>query len=160
MPATAASALTRSSARTDLVEPIRDVSHAVIRHIVPHILAAGMEKSTFWPLHQLERAGEHHPSELAHRLGVSPAACTATMDALVALGYVVRRPSVEDRRQIVLRVTPKGRRALETVWRRFAASLEPFLAGLPPGDVAVTARTLTTIAARLDAELAPGEASA
>ena len=157
MPAVASSALSSESGENELLEPIRDVSHAVIRLLVPHVIAAGMAPSTFWPLHHLDRSGERHPGELARRLGVTPATCTASVDQLVALGFVARRPSVEDRRQIELRVTPKGHRALETIWRRFDASLGELLVGIPPGDIAITARTLTTIASRLRPEVHGGE---
>jgi DNA-binding MarR family transcriptional regulator len=134
---------------TDLLEPIRDVSHAVIQRLVPAVLASGLDKATFWPLHYLDRGNERHPGELARRMGVTPAACTSSVDQLVEGGYVVRRPSDDDRRQIVLVVTPKGRRTLDAVWRRFDASLESVLAGIPRDEVAVTARTLRTIASRL-----------
>lgn len=130
----------------DLVEPIRDVSHEILRLIVPEMVAEGMAPSTFWPLHHLDRTKERHPSRLARRLGVTPAACTASVDQLVERGYVVRRPSEADRRQIELAVTPKGHRALEAVWRGFATSLEERLVGIPPDELAVTARTLSTVA--------------
>ena len=142
----------RDVSETDLLEPIRDVSHEVIQLLTPGVVAADLEKSTFWPLHHLDRGTERHPSELARRLGVTPATCTAAVDHLVARGYVVRRPSERDRRQIVLVVTPKGHRTLEAVWRRFDASLREVLEGIPPGDIVVTARTLRTIATRLRTE--------
>jgi len=134
---------------SDLLEPIRDVSHEIIRLIVPHMVAAGMAPSTFWPLHHLDRSEEPYPSKLARRLGVTPAACTASVDQLVELGYVVRRTSESDRRQVVLAVTPKGHRALEAVWRHFGSSLRERLVGIPPEDLATTARTLVTVSARL-----------
>jgi len=142
----------RAVSDTDLLEPIRDVSHAVIQLLAPQVVASDLGPSTFWPLHHLDRGTERHPSELARRLGVTPATCTAAVDQLVERGYVVRRPSERDRRQIVLVVTPKGHRTLEAVWRRFDASLREVLEGIPPEDIAVTARTLRTIAEQLRAE--------
>jgi DNA-binding MarR family transcriptional regulator len=152
MTGAASTVVRREAFETELLAPIRDVSHAVLRLLVPHIVAAGMEKSTFWPLHYLDGGGQLHPGALARRLGVTPATCTASVDQLVELGYVARRPSVQDRRQIELRVTPKGHRALEGVWRNFDGALKEVLVGLPPADVTVTARTLATIAARLRTE--------
>ena len=142
----------RDVSDTDLLEPIRDVSHEVIQLLAPEVVAAELGPSTFWPLHHLDRGTERHPGELARRLGVTPATCTTAVDHLVAHGYVVRRPSERDRRQIVLVVTPKGHRTLEAVWRRFDASLREVLVGIPPEDIAVTARTLRTIATQLRAE--------
>jgi DNA-binding MarR family transcriptional regulator len=152
----------RDHSETDLLEPIRDISHALIQMLAPQVVAAGLLPSTFWPLHHLDRGKERHPGELARRLGVTPATCTASVDQLVERGYVVRRPSEGDRRQIVLVVTPKGHRALESVWRRFDASLREVLAGIPDEDIAVTAQTLRTISAQLrkDGPSAPEEVAA
>jgi len=155
MAAGASSASAREFSETDLLEPIRDVSHAVIQLLAPHVVASEMGPSTFWPLHHLDRGQLRHPGELARRLGVTPATCTSTVDQLVERGYVVRRPSERDRRQVVLAVTPKGHRTLETVWRRFDASLREVLVGISPADIEVTARTLRTIATKLRHEAAP-----
>lgn len=144
------------ASETDLLEPIRAVSHAIIHRLTPIVVASGLAPSTFWPLHYLDRGKERHPGELARRMGVSAPACTSSIDQLVALGYVVRRPSVDDRRQVVLAVTPKGRRALEAVWRRFDASLGSVLAGFRPEEIEVTARTLREIAERLRLETSAG----
>ena len=145
----------RELTETDLLEPIRDVSHAVIQLLAPQVVAADLGPSTFWPLHHLDRGKERHPSELARRLGVTPATCTASVDQLVERGFVVRRPSERDRRLVVLVVTPKGHRTLEAVWRRFDSSLREVLAGIPSEDIAVTARTLRTIATQLRNEGVP-----
>ena len=137
---------------TDLLEPIRDVSHAVIHRLAPYVVEAGLAPSTFWPLHFLEIGESRHPGELARRLGVTAPASTSCVDQLVRLGYVQRRTSEEDRRQVVLDVTPKGRRALARIWERFDTSLGEALEGLPPSEIATTARTLRAIAARLREE--------
>ncbi|HTT14988.1 MAG TPA: MarR family winged helix-turn-helix transcriptional regulator [Thermoplasmata archaeon] len=148
----------RSAAKTELLEPIRDFSHGVVQLLKPEIVATGLAPSAFWPLHHLDRGPERHPGELARRLGITPAACSASVDQLVAGGYVARRPSERDRRQILLVVTPKGHRTLEAIWKKFDASLRDLLTGIPEEDVAVTARTLRTLAQRLQAERpAPAE---
>lgn len=139
----------RLPSEPDLLEPIRDVSNAVMHLLGPPVVAAGLAPSTFWHLHHLERGHERHPSDLARRLGVTPAACTSAVDHLVDHGYVVRRASAADRRQILLEVTPKGRRTLDAIWRQFDASLREVLAGVPARDLAITARTLREISDRL-----------
>lgn len=148
MASSSASLLAKAS-DTDLLEPIRDISRALVHRLAPQLVAAGLAPSTFWPLHHLDQGHGRHPGELARRLGVSPATCTASVDQLVAFGYVVRRPSPSDRRQVLLAVTPKGRRALDSVWRGFDRSLRDVLRGIPFEDVRVTARTIRAIAERL-----------
>lgn len=143
------SLLAREATEAELLESIRDVSHAVLIGLKPQLAAAGLITPTFWHLHHLERSGVKHPGELARRLGITPATCTWSIDQLVEGGFVVRRPSETDRRQIVLAVTPKGRRTLEAIWRRFDESLQEALAATSPKDIAVTARTLRTVAEHL-----------
>ncbi len=142
----------REVIEADLLEAIRDVSQALITSMAPRFRAEGLIGPTFWHLHYLERGGAKHPSDLARRLGITPATCTWSVDQLVELGLVARRPSETDRRQVVLSVTPKGRRVLEAVWRRVDASLGEALAPLSHRDVAVTARTLRTVAEHLRKE--------
>jgi DNA-binding MarR family transcriptional regulator len=132
-----------------LLEPIRDIWHAVIQRLLPAVAAAWLGPSTFWQLYFLDRGKERHPGELARRIGITPGACTASVDQLVELGYVLRRTSVSDRRQIELVVTPRGHRALDVVWRSFDASLRGVLEGLPPEEIVATARTLRAISGRL-----------
>lgn len=135
----------REGTEADFLEAIRDVSHAIVARLNPSMAAEGFNPPMFWHLHYLERSGVKHPSELARRLRLSPATCTWSVDLLVGHGYVVRRPSERDRRQVVLEITPKGHRALESVWRRFDRSLREVLAPLPVKDVAITARTLRAV---------------
>ncbi len=139
----------RGVPEAELLEAIREVSHAVISRLMPQAISEGLAAPTFWHLHYLDHSGVRHPGELARRLGITPAACTWSVDQLVALGFVDRRPSETDRRQVVLAVTPKGHRTLASVWRRFDASLSGVLATLAPEDVAVTAETLRTLARHL-----------
>lgn len=144
-----------SSAETEqaeLLDAVRDAQQAIVVRLIPEVVARGLGGHLFWPLYYLGRGTDHHPGELARRLGITGPACTAAIDQLAAAGYVVRLPSQDDRRQVVLEVTPQGRRALAAMWRSFDASLSSALASLPREDVRVTARTLRAIAQRLRAE--------
>lgn len=84
-------------------------------------------------LHVLDNAeGELTPSELAKRLGLSPAATGRAVDALTRQGIVSRREDEEDRRVKRLALTEAGRDAVDriTTARRdglieLAASLAP-----------------------------------
>lgn len=138
------------ASQAELLDAIRDAQQAIVVHLIPQVVARGLPGHAFWPLYYLGRGTQHHPSELARRLGISGPACTAAVDQLVDGGYVVRHSSEDDRRQVVLAVTPKGRRTLDAIWRQFDASLSSALRALPPDEVEVTARTLRAIARRLN----------
>jgi DNA-binding MarR family transcriptional regulator len=145
----ARSSLVHTSAPTELLEPIQELSHSIIRRLKPFMASAGLAPSTFWPLHHLDRAGVVHPGDLARWLGATPATCTATIDQLVELGLVRRSRSETDRRQVELQVTPQGHKILETVWRNFDGALREGLAGVPAADVAATVRTMRTLSAQM-----------
>lgn len=150
----------REMIETELLEAIRDVSHAILTRLNPAMAAEGLNPPMFWHLHHLERSGVKHPGELARRLGITAAACTWSVDQLVELGLVARRPSERDRRQVVLELTPKGHRTLEAVWREFDVPLREVLAPLASKDVATTTKTLRTVALELRAGSSPAKAEA
>ena len=159
MPTTAAgtarSDLRGVSPEADLLDAMREVDQALKIRLIAKLVPRGLGNHAFWPLWYLGRGSEQHPGELAKRMALTPAALTATIDQLVEGGYVVRRPSSSDRRQIVLAVTAKGRRTVAELWQEFDASLKPALDALDPEDVRVTARTLREIAERLGSHAAP-----
>jgi DNA-binding MarR family transcriptional regulator len=67
-------------------------------------------------LHVLDNAeGELTPSELAKRLGLSPAAAGRAVDALTRQGIVARREDEEDRRVKRLSLTETGRSAVDRI---------------------------------------------
>src|SRR5437868_5700693 len=52
-----------------------------------------------------------HPGELARRCSISSSATTAALDGLVRGGYCVRTHSEEDRREVLVHMTPLGKEA-------------------------------------------------
>lgn len=73
--------------------------YLVLVHLVASRREAGMR--------QLARAGRHDAATM-----------TAVVDGLVRRGWVVRRRSAADRRRVVVRLTPKGRRIYQLATRR------------------------------------------
>ena len=69
-------------------------------------------------LHALRRRGEPYaagPTELAAELGVTGAAMTTRVDAMVRRGYVVRRHDRDDRRRNIVALTRKGVAAADRI---------------------------------------------
>ncbi|TDW21660.1 MarR family winged helix-turn-helix transcriptional regulator [Kribbella kalugense] len=81
------------------------------------VLAAyGLQSWEFKTLHMLRRGGTPYratPGELARQLGMSAAALTNRIDALVRRGYVERTQDRDDRRKVVATLTPAGRELWE-----------------------------------------------
>lgn len=67
-------------------------------------LAAGRREAA---MRQLARAGRHDPATM-----------TALVDGLLRRGWVARRRAVGDRRKVVVRLTPRGRRTYQLATRR------------------------------------------
>lgn len=64
---------------------------------------------------------------LAQHLRVSPATVSELVDALVAEGLIHREPDPDDRRAVVLELTPKGLRQRQQYERSVAAALAAVL---------------------------------
>jgi DNA-binding MarR family transcriptional regulator len=79
-------------------------------------------------IRMLGRRGEQSAVQLAAAAEVTPATVTPMLDHLVAAGLVERTRSEEDRRVVVNRLTPKGRRLHEQkdaeLTRKWAEALE------------------------------------
>jgi len=90
--------------RRELADDLQPVGLTTSRYLVlVHLAAARRELGML----QLARAGRHDPATM-----------TALMDGLVRRGWVARRRSATDRRRVVVRLTPRGRRLHQLATRR------------------------------------------
>ena len=64
----------------------------------------------------LERDGPMPAGELARAVGLTTGAVTAVLDRLERAGYARRTRDSEDRRRVLVEVTPKVRRAAEEIF--------------------------------------------
>jgi len=76
----------------------------------------------------LASRGPGNLAALAEHLGVNPSTATRSVDRLVAAKLVRRSVSREDRRNVILSVTPAGRRVVDQVTEHRQASLAGVLA--------------------------------
>lgn len=75
----------------------------------------GLTLPRFWALLYLARNKTTTMGELQERLLISPGSVTALVDGLVAEGLVTRQRSEEDRRVVMLSLSPAGAAVLEKV---------------------------------------------
>jgi DNA-binding MarR family transcriptional regulator len=94
----------------------------IVRHVssgkAQSVEALGMQMWECATLYALRRRGKPYaagPTELAAELGITGAAMTNRVDAMVRRGYVVRRYDRDDRRRNVLALTRKGVAAAERI---------------------------------------------
>ena len=66
----------------------------------------------------LGHRGEQTPTRVAKFLGVSKPAVTQIIDAMIRSGFVNRRAGLDDRREVELDLTMKGRRTFSAIRRK------------------------------------------
>jgi DNA-binding MarR family transcriptional regulator len=82
----------------------------------------------------LERNGSQSPAILSAFEHVSPPSMNRTLNALERSGYVVRRPSPDDGRMVVVSLTDSGRDVVLETRRRRDPWLAERLEGLSAGE--------------------------
>lgn len=73
--------------------------------------------------------------ELSERMHSSPSTASGIVDRLVQAGLIVRDRTKQDRRSIVLKLTPEGERLLDLTSERIKGRLAPLMQQLPEEDV-------------------------
>ena len=85
-------------------------------------------------------------ASLAERAGVTPATVTGMLDILEEQGVVTRERSASDRRVVIARLTPEGRRLRDRRRAEVRGVFEDALATLDPADLAAAPRVLRRLA--------------
>lgn len=90
----------------------------------------------------LASRGPQRPSELAAALAVHPSTITRLCDRLVAHRLVHRGESPANRREVSIRLTPKGRRLVDAVTVRRREEIASIAANIPTRERAATVHAL------------------
>lgn len=98
-------------------------------------------------LHGMSRA---NLTAIADGLGVNPSNASRTCDKLVAQRLVDRVDDALDRRNVVITLTGKGRRLVESVMRSRRELLDELVAALEPRDQRRLARALAPLLSCLE----------
>ena len=100
--------------------------------------------------------GSLSPTVIAGRLIVTTASMTSLLDTLQRRGLVQRTPDVEDRRRVVVTITPEGSRIIRRLVPEMISLQDEVAAALSPTDRAELVRLLRTLHAGI---AAAGEAA-
>ncbi len=115
-----------------LLRVASDVHGVLNVNLVQH----GLSQGRFSILVQIRYANDEGltPADLAERVGVTRATITGLLDGLERAGLSRRTPHTSDRRRLVVRLTPQGRKLLDRVLPSHYARIGAVMAGLTSAD--------------------------
>ncbi len=90
----------------------------------------------------IERTDGASLGEVAENLGLTPPSACTHVDVLESRGMVTRESSPEDRRRLVLKITPEGRQAVAQSRAATQKSLSAMLSGLDAHGMATITRAM------------------
>jgi DNA-binding MarR family transcriptional regulator len=94
---------------------------------------------------------------LAEALAVNPSTATRMLDRLVGAGMVERQANPDSRREVVLRLTPRGRRMVDDVSAHRRTEIATIVARIPAGTRAALVEALRAFTAAGGEPPVPGE---
>lgn len=108
--------------------------------------ASGFTPTQFMMLVWLaKRDGAAPMSELAEAMGISMAGATGVVDRLVAAGAVARDRNDDDRRQVLVGLTNRGRERIDWARRQAFGRFRRVTERIPAADLEALTRILTVI---------------
>jgi MarR family transcriptional regulator, organic hydroperoxide resistance regulator len=115
-----------------------------------HLGGSELSHAQFELLIELHEHGELAAGELASAARLTPASVTQMLDHLAAQGHVERVRSQTDRRVVVSRLTPGGRRKIEAKRAAWQQRWEGALEGVDASDLAAATRVLARLGAAFE----------
>ena len=109
--------------------------HRALSHVAElSIRNSDLGLTDFAVLEALLHKGPLTIGEIQSRVPLALGSMTATVDRLEERELIRRTPSPDDRRARVLKLTPRGKAAVEEAFRRHAADLESAMAVLTSSE--------------------------
>jgi DNA-binding MarR family transcriptional regulator len=117
--------------------------------------ARGLTRTRATALWTMARHSPLTQREAADILRVTPRNVTKLVDALEHDGFVTREAHADDRRAVLLRLTPKGRAAAARMDTEADAFAQHLFGDLGADDLATLIRILTSVIDRVDQPAPP-----
>jgi DNA-binding MarR family transcriptional regulator len=118
-----------------------------------HVLARQLRlaPSDLVAIGHLYNDGPLTPRELATRMEMTSGTMTALLDRVEKAGFLVRNSNPNDRRSLLINVTPAGQHAMQWVDEHFDAVLREALGETPGEAIEALVAVLTELSAALEA---------
>jgi DNA-binding MarR family transcriptional regulator len=115
-----------------------------------HLGAGELSHAQFELLIELSERGELPAGELAAAARLTPATVTQMLDHLAEQGHVERVRSETDRRVVVSRLTPQGKRKIDAKREAWQSRWEKALEGVDVGELRAATHVLERLAAMVE----------
>lgn len=119
---------------THLAQEFMGIMHQLRKRGPQKQISDSMHGETFVLLYINRHEGNVIPSEISNELGISTARVAATLNSLESKGLITRRIDVDDRRRILVEVTPAGKEQVEEHFRMVLKTTENMLRYLGDDD--------------------------
>ena len=142
----------RAQALSDLGAAFRCVFRTLnrLRGRDTHLAGGEISHAQFELLIELDERGGLPAGELAAAARLTPATVTQMLDHLAECGHVERGRSETDRRVVISRLTPQGRRKIEAKRKAWKERWDAALLGVDPEELLAATRVLERLAAMLE----------
>lgn len=143
-------------AREEQLEELRVAFRSVFRSLSrlrgrdTHLAGGQLSHAQFELLLELCERGELQAGELATAAGLTPGTVTQMLENLAASGHVERDRSETDRRVVVSRLTPSGRRAIEAKREAWQSRWQLTLADVELDELRAATRVLEHLGAMVE----------
>ena len=139
-----APAKSREEAVASLRGAFREFARALVRMRGrdTHTAPGQMTTAQYELLAELARRGACSAADLAGAAELSAPTVAQQLEHLAVGGYVERERSTDDRRVVVTKLTPKGRKAIERKHKHWEARWECALHGLDEAEIEAAAKAL------------------
>lgn len=140
---------TDERAAVQVADRIARVAHRLRRATVEALEPLGLTPAQSRALRTVARSSEPmRMGELAQRMGIVPRSATSLVDALVAAGLLERATDPENRRAVLVGLSPGGRQVQDRMAQVRAQAATQILAPLSAEDTARLLALLDTVESR------------
>jgi DNA-binding MarR family transcriptional regulator len=158
-------AIERRAERYPEIDPASVVSYLILLRVASDVLAAieaylarhDMSQGRFTVLALLNREPDEPmcPSDLAIRSGVTRATMTGLLDGLARERLIRREPAKDDRRMLLVELTPRGRKMLDEIFPDYYRRIAKLMGHLSPAEKKQLVELLNKITPGLPAMAEP-----
>ena len=139
-------------------EALVRLNRAMMRTFRREATSEGVSVPQFLLLGWLLRAGTVPSTAFARRIGTSPSTVSGLVDGLVRAGWADRSHATEDRRQVLVRLTPAGRKLIQRLELRRRDRLNRLFRDMEPSAIGRAAILLEGLVDRAEGDERTGDA--